>query len=185
MYKQGLTSSMFSMAIQRDSGGYIAFGGLPPVSYNETFAKAPIQVLSQRGSGLSFYTITPDALEFKGSARTQNDQFIVDSGTTLFYAPSSTARAINSLFSPKATTQGGTYVVDCKAKAPAFAVKVGGVSLSINAADMILSDPSGLCISGIQDGGSGPFILGDVFMKNVVSVFDVGASEMRFAEHVY
>jgi hypothetical protein len=185
MYKQNLSSSMFSMAIQRNSGGYIAFGGLPPVTFNETFAKTPIQVLSSHSSGFTFYTITPDALVFPGSPAAQSSQYIVDSGTTLLYAPSSTAKAINSLFSPKATTQGGTYVVDCNAKVPSLAVKIGGVSFTINPKDMVLSDPSGLCISGIQDGGSGPFILGDVFMQNVVSVFDIGASEMRFAEHVY
>ena len=50
----------------------------------------------------------------------------------------------------------------------------------INAADLIL-DSDGSCFTGIDDGGEGPYILGDVFLKNVVAVFDVGASEMRFA----
>lgn len=55
---------------------------------------------------------------------------------------------------------------------------------------MILSftdqDGSITCITGIDDGGvdvpgRSLFILGDTFMKNVVSVFDVGAGELRFA----
>jgi hypothetical protein len=42
------------------------------------------------------------------------------------------------------------------------------------------------CLTGPQDGGEeGPFILGDTFLNNVVAVFDVGASEMRFAQHNY
>ena len=38
------------------------------------------------------------------------------------------------------------------------------------------------CISGISNGEIyAPYILGDVFMKNVLVVFDVGAGELRFA----
>jgi hypothetical protein len=29
------------------------------------------------------------------------------------------------------------------------------------------------------------YILGDVFLKNVVAVFDIGASQMTFAPHNY
>jgi hypothetical protein len=189
MYKQNLSSAMFSMAIQRGSaGGYIAFGGLPPVTFNQTFAKTPIQVLSAGGSSQrTFYTITPDALVYTKSAKTQTSQYIVDSGTTLVYLPTSLAKTINGLFSPKATLDSsqGVYTVNCNAKAPALGVKIGGTTFQINAKDMILSDPSGICISGIQDGGSGPYILGDVFLQSVVAVFDVGATEMRFAVHNY
>ena len=46
-----------------------------------------------------------------------------------------------------------------------------------------------ICISGVDDGGSSlaqdVFILGDTFQKNVVSIFDVGAAEMRFAPREY
>jgi Eukaryotic aspartyl protease len=42
-----------------------------------------------------------------------------------------------------------------------------------------------VCISSIYNGGNSSdqstYILGDAFLKNVVSVFDVGAAEMRFA----
>lgn len=33
----------------------------------------------------------------------------------------------------------------------------------------------------ITDGGSGPYILGDIFLHNVVAVFDVGDAVMQFA----
>lgn len=55
----------------------------------------------------------------------------------------------------------------------------------ISQADMLLQasiDPAtGLCEVGVMDGGMGPYVLGDTFMNNVVSVFDIGAGEMRFA----
>jgi hypothetical protein len=192
MYQDGLSSSMFSMAIERDAqgsaGGYIAFGGLPPVSYAGDFAATPIQVTTSPGYSGSgsflFYTMTPQGFSYGGQAVTQSQPYIVDSGTTLIYAASDVASSINRLFSPKAGTSGGLYVVNCDAKAPSFGVTIGGQTFQINASDMILANGDGTCISGIQDGGSGPFILGDVFMKNVVTVFDVGAGEMRFAAHV-
>ena len=44
-----------------------------------------------------------------------------------------------------------------------------------------LVDPTtGYCAVAIASGGSGPYILGDVFLQNVVAVFDVGGAEMRF-----
>lgn len=56
----------------------------------------------------------------------------------------------------------------------------------IDRADMLLQasvDPAtGLCAIGVMDGGgTGPYVLGDTFMNNVISVFDIGAAEMRFA----
>jgi hypothetical protein len=185
MYKDNLTTPMFSMAIERNTGGYIAFGGLPPVNYTGDFASTPIQVYTGRSSGsaLTFYTITPDAIVYTGSAKSQTQQYIVDSGTTLMYFPTSIATTLNNLYSPKQNPNTGA--ISCTAKAPALAIKIGGTTFAINPADMILKDSSsGQCVSAIQDGGtSGPFILGDVFMKNVVAVFDVGAAEMRFAAH--
>lgn len=206
---------MFSLALQRgQNGGYIAFGGLPPVDVAESdFATAKIETLSlgsRASSGLTFYAMTPDAVGAAGAgagagtgggskggkngtatvrAGSNNEQYIVDSGTTLNYLPSALAKQLNSQFSPKAKLQSGAYLVDCNAKPPAFSVTVGGKSFAADPQDLIIKDQpdktSGLCITGFQDGGSGPFILGDAWMKSVVVVFDVGASEMRFASHKY
>jgi aspergillopepsin I len=192
MWKLGLSAPSFSLALQRGSGGVIAFGGLPPVTSIGTFGTTALQnfngMVGSAFNGQTFYTITPDALVFTGAASKQTSQYIIDSGTTLNYLPSTTAKAINSLFSPKAVSSGGVYKVACNAKPPAFGVKIGGVTLVVNPVDMILADEaSGTCVSAIQDGGAapGPFVLGDAFLNNVVVVFDVGAAQMRFAQHTY
>jgi hypothetical protein len=184
MYKAGLSSSSFSMAIERGSGGYIAFGGLPPVKYdNSSWATTPIKkssIYQGDSNQYGFYSMTPEAIVYKGSAAKQTDDWIVDSGTTLMYAPIDTANAIDNLFKP-ASPDGQT--VDCNAKAPDLAVKIGGKTFKINPADLIVNN-GGTCISGII-GSSAPYILGDTFMKNVVVVFDVGAAELRFAQSQY
>lgn len=73
--------------------------------------------------------------------------------------------------------------MNCNAIAPAFAVKIGGVVFSVDKRDMIMDDGTGqgTCQGGVSDGGTyAPYVLGDVFMKNAMVVFDVGASELRF-----
>jgi Eukaryotic aspartyl protease len=187
MYKDGLSSAMFSMAIQRGSnGGYIAFGGLPPVAYDaNSWAKTTIKKTTIFGSGLpqyGFYTMVPDAIVYPGAPAIQSENYIVDSGTTLMYAPTAVANAINKLITPP-STDGQTF--SCNATAPAVGIKIGGKTFNINPADMLLDAGNGLCISGIQGTSSAPYILGDTFMKNVVVAFDVGAAEMRFAASQY
>ena len=171
--------------------------------YNET------EMLTQ----YSFYTIIVDAYIYRGSdaSATGNggswwnslvnwpgisvDKFpvIVDSGTTLLALPSKMASDIFALYDPPASfvpEQGG-YFAPCDAAVPELSVVIGGHPFRISAADMLLqsqtisSNGSTLCLVGVADGGEGPYILGDTFLNNVVAVFDVGASEMRFAEHHY
>ena len=96
------------------------------------------------------------------------------------------AEAIANAFQPRAVYlyQWGTYFVECTAIPPHFAILIEGVEFWINPADLIyrdLVDPlTGYCAVGVASGGPGPYILGDVFLQNVVAVFDVGAAEMRF-----
>lgn len=80
--------------------------------------------------------------------------------------------------------QWDSYFVDCDAVPPELAIIIDDVEFRINSADLIykdLVDPmTGYCSIGIASGGAGPYILGDVFLQNVVAVFDVGGAEMRF-----
>lgn len=102
---------------------------------------------------------------------------------------------MNAAFSPAAvySDDEGAYVVDCDATPPTHTITIAGTAFTINPLDMILyagtdDDGNDVCISGIDDGGDDSsedvYILGDTFQKNVVTVFDVGAVEMKFAPHV-
>jgi hypothetical protein len=47
-----------------------------------------------------------------------------------------------------------------------------------------VKDPStGLCLSGIGYTSAQPYILGDTFMQQLVSVFDTGKMQVRFAKY--
>ena len=96
------------------------------------------------------------------------------------------ADAVNQAFEPPAVYMWlyGAYFTSCDAIAPQVAVVLDGVKFFINPVDLIyrtMVDPlTGLCMTAIASGGSGPYILGDVFMQNALVVFDVGQAKMRF-----
>lgn len=83
----------------------------------------------------------------------------------------------------------GAAFAPCDASVPVLGAQINGTVFYISEDDLLMQeyvDPeTGYCLIGPQDGGSGPYILGDTFLNNVVSVFDVGASEVRFAAHNY
>ena len=96
------------------------------------------------------------------------------------------AEAISESFDPPGAYmfQYGAYFAPCDAVAPRMAVIIDGSRFWISPTDLIykdLVDPaSGMCMLGVSTGGSGPYVLGSVFLQNVLAVFDVGAAQMRF-----
>ena len=96
------------------------------------------------------------------------------------------AEAIAAAFEPRAVYlwQWGGYFAPCDSVPPIVSVIINGVHFYIDPADLIyqdMKDPlSNYCQIGVASGGSGPYILGDVFLQSVVAVFDIGAAQMRF-----
>jgi hypothetical protein len=202
IYNQGLSPPLFSLALERDiSGpdGYLALGGLPPVPFVDNFTSTPILLTTFPGSpsAFAFYTINIDGFSLNGKSLPvvggPDIQWIVDSGTTELWLPTPAFVAISEAYDPPA---GGQYInqdgfpgysVDCNATAPEFSIIIGGTNFRVNPLDMILQETSKegetVCSIGFFDGGTDSvlYILGDTFQRNVVSVFDVGAAEMRFA----
>jgi Eukaryotic aspartyl protease len=182
-----------------------------PVRYSTTFARTPIEyttitsTTTVNGTTTSFnqteyqmYTISVENFSFaKQISRFQlnpspekiliqkpEGKLIIDSGTTLMFLTAALAASINAQFTPASRydekTQ--TYFVGCNATAPRVGLTIGGTTFWLDPKDMVQSDgPGANCISGVQAGGEGTMIVGDVFLKSVLAVFDVGAGEMRFA----
>lgn len=204
-FVENLTDPVFSLSINRNDtlfgfGGYLTIGGIPDitdptVNASEVLAVTPIEYLSAGGETsdvFTFYTITVEELVYETSPGPNATQFIVDSGTTLNYFPTADADAFNALWDPPAVYNSsfGLYTVPCNATPPELGVVIGGEVFYHNPADLIyeLGVPGlpNLCGSGIADGGDvGPLILGDVFLKNVLAVFDVGESLMGFSSRMY
>ncbi|KAF7371069.1 Acid protease [Mycena sanguinolenta] len=194
--KQGVvTNPFFSLALNRGALtvnttedpnlGFLAFGGTPPVTLDTTAVTVPIHWGYSATTGdpstksnavFLYYTVDVAGYTFPGSTSvtTKNNNTIVDSGTTLNYLPTKVAKAYNAQFVPKAKLDkdSGLYFVECNATVPAFSILEAGTD----------DDGNIVCISGTQDGGEDTpenvFILGDVFLHNVVSTFNIKTDEL-------
>ncbi|KAL2127460.1 hypothetical protein VTI74DRAFT_10695 [Chaetomium olivicolor] len=194
MVNQGLVDPIFSIAIDRNaSTGMLAFGGIAPATGLDLSRTATLDMvittvvsIPETAYQYSFYTVIPDGWYFDQNTNTKKIPYIVDSGTTLNYLPEQLADAINASFDPPAVYMWmyGAYFTSCDAIVPDVAVVMDGTKFYINPVDLIyrtLVDPlTGLCMTSIASGGSGPYILGDAFMQNALVVFDVGQAKMRF-----
>ncbi|KAK4163044.1 aspartic peptidase domain-containing protein [Cladorrhinum sp. PSN259] len=203
LVEQGQIEPVFSIAIDRnDSTGVLILGegepwgvvsGLGGGSRRDPVVEVDMIItnlnnVAKTASEYSFYTIIPDGWYYDQTTNEKKMPYIVDSGTTLCYLPPDLAKQINSAFSPPAVYlwMYGAFFTTCNAIAPpSLAVIIDGFKFWINPRDLIyrdIKDPmTGLCMTAIASGGiGGPYILGDVFMQNVLTIFDVGEAKMRF-----
>jgi hypothetical protein len=103
-------------------------------------------------------------------------EFLVYSGTTFIFAPSSSVAAFYSQFVPAASATGS---IPCNAQVPPFAIAIGGQAFNINPSDLLYRNGAD-CIVGVQPtppGGTN--VLGDVFPTNVLADFDWGNETIR------
>lgn len=192
---KGKIDSKFSLALERGSaGGQLALGGLPDVDFNkDALVSVPFLKPTINGETTNkfvYYAMQPDGYKLDGTSETTSWAAIVDSGTTLAYLPSADATAINNAYDPPSVLVKsiGMFVNKCDATPPEFAISIGGKDFNINAKEMILQNslasPENACVTGIQGTGGDIALLGDVLLKNVIAVFDLGKEELSFAPHV-
>ncbi|RFU32941.1 hypothetical protein B7463_g3397, partial [Scytalidium lignicola] len=179
----------FSLALERgDAGGYIAFGGLPPVNFTRDFIFTPFTGMNYYGHHDSgrYYPIQPQGFELNGAKETTEYRAIVDSGTAANRLPKDIADKVNAAFNPPAVYDASLdlYITACNATTPSFSFTIGDKSFPMNPKDMFLAvSYNNLCAtsftSGLPVGGGaypeGFYILGDAFLNSLVAVFDVGA----------
>lgn len=82
----------------------------------------------------------------------------------------------------------GGYFTTCDAVTPRVAVVIDGTPFYLNARDLIFrtmpDEVTGLCMTAFHDGETGPFVLGGVFLKNVLAVFDIGENVFQLASRM-
>lgn len=210
MAAQGLIDPYFSLAVQRTPfnsstghGGYLALGSLPPVPHSPDFAVTPVEiteavplsVISGKRQ-LSFWTVTVRGAVFNSSTHpprsnsTPPFQAVVDSGNPSSFFPHALAASLNRAFNPPATpipSNPSVYSLACDATPPTLGLMIGNQTFYHAPEDLIINTGGGTCVSALGNADAAPFqgvvlyFLGDVFLKNVLAVFDFGKDEMRFA----
>jgi len=212
MFNQKLAAPLFSIALNRDvsqseeaPGGVLAVGGIPDIPHGTFWSSSNITVIGMDGTTgqpeYQFYAIDIDGWAVSANQNADFDvkmtgntkktpllsaptqDVIVDSGTSLIYAPSAVAAGVAAAFNPPAAVDRSTglYHVACDATVPLFGIVVSSKVFYINRLDMIIDSGLGFCVMGVQSNNGGLTIVGDVFMRNVLTVFDVGAAQVRFS----
>jgi hypothetical protein len=204
MVKQGLVKdAVFTLAIDRvprgtppsSPAGMMAFGGLVPNKYYDApFTSVPIET-SEGSKEMTYYTVTHELLYGLANGTIVSGgtyQSDVDSGTAPNMIPSLAAANLNKQFVPPAVYNDTLHywTVDCNAKAPYAAFKIGGKVMPMDPRDMIVRSMNGLlgyentCFSAFGDGGAGgkgTTLIGAVWQRGYVIAYDQGRSMIHFA----
>ncbi|KAL7783947.1 aspartic peptidase domain-containing protein [Trichoderma afarasin] len=203
IFRKNLTAPLFSIAMERGSGGAFAIGGLPSVPITPNFVSTPILIADIGNLGVlglrsnfSYYTIVAEnyvVSDSKGNEkRTPGAGIyaIVDSGTFLTMLSPTITKPLYEAFreAPVSPPEAqGSFLVPCNATAPQFGIEIADQTFYMSPEDLILQDMrlDDMCLLGVQPTtGNRPSILGATWLHSVLAVFDVGASQMRFAPRI-
>ncbi|KAJ9612586.1 hypothetical protein H2200_004183 [Cladophialophora chaetospira] len=205
LFEQHKISPQFAVSISRPSGkevlsygGVLTIGGLPhledpKVNATDDFASASFETydsseLNETTHGLPLladYVISVEGIYYGAlgnmSVNSKPAQYLLDCGSPGIKIPIAHFNNWLAMFNPP--LQGGAEnEVSCSAPVPEFKFKIGGKLFPINPADLVQKWTDGRCyqtLSGSDGSGAPPYLLGDLFYRNVVAVHDWEKLEMR------
>ncbi|KAF8129279.1 aspartic peptidase domain-containing protein [Boletus edulis] len=159
------------------SGSELYIGGVNQSLYKGNVTYAPVTVQA-------FWRINVDSLNANGQAISKNIPAIVDTGTTLILGSTDAVRQFYSGLSATAR-DGGLYTMPCNAM-PNVSVTIQGKLFAISAEAFNLGfydTARTQCVGGIASTDiDDMWILGDIFLQNVYSIFDFGKASVGFAD---
>ncbi|XP_070151124.1 lysosomal aspartic protease-like [Polyergus mexicanus] len=170
---------IFSFYLNRDPsaevGGELILGGVDHDHYEGNITYFPVTHESYWQFGLDHVTIADNILS-------PNSQAIADTGISLIVGPSDVINNINQLI-------GADYNgnVDCNTidQLPTIGFVLSGITFNLTSKDYIIQDEEdgvAICISGFEASAESLlWILGEVFLVQYYSVFDLGRNQVGFA----
>jgi len=185
-----LTENVFSFYLQSDTAkdGELLLGGIDSAHYTGSLWYTP--VIHE-----TYYMVQQQGATINGKNITNVTKAVIDSGTSTLVGPTSEVAAVARMVNAT-SVRSGEYQVDCKQTLPDITFTLGsngksesfvisGETWKIKICEFevfctCLMGMIGLDIPPVDDG---PFwILGDVFMRDWYSVFDVGNNQVGFAK---
>ncbi|CAG8617860.1 8209_t:CDS:1 [Acaulospora morrowiae] len=180
-----LANSFFGFHLSRalDAGdvGTLTLGDVDKTKFTGTISNN--NVIGATG----FWLIKLDSACVDGLSTVTSRGAIIDTGTTLVLIPTADATAIHAKI-PGSQDIGGEFAIPCNTTSK-VSFAFGGVSYNIDPRDLArtpIPNSQGLCLSGIasSDALGQTWLVGDVFLKNVYSVFDIEKKTVGFAPSV-
>jgi len=171
---------VFSFKLSNDSAELFV-GGTDETLFEGDFTYVPV---TQEG----YWQVVLDSLTVGGQNVFSSNisvSSIIDTGTTLIVGDTQTVQAAYQSIKGATDNGDGTWSVPCDAT-PDVALGFGNQSFTVAPATFVLGAGAGAttCIGGLSynDAIAGQFwIVGDVFLQNVYTAFDVGNSQVGFA----
>ncbi|KAL8833681.1 MAG: hypothetical protein Q9170_004126 [Blastenia crenularia] len=181
---RALTSNVFGVNLQRSSDGStdgeLSFGAPDITKFQGDLSYTNLV------DGASMWEIPVDDTNVNGSpCRFAGRTAIIDTGTSFMLLPPADAKQLHSQI-PSSQANGETYSIPCASNA-SLQLIFSGISYNISPADYVGSptnDGSSICTSNIvgrRPFGEDQWLVGDVFLKNVYSVFDYDEARIGFA----
>ncbi|ORZ07621.1 rhizopuspepsin 4 precursor [Absidia repens] len=178
LIEQGLIKNpvfgVFLGKASKGGGGEYLFGGINKSKVSGEFTK--VKVDNSQG----WYQIDVDGGSAGKGGKIDKFNGIVDTGTTLLLFTDEVAKQAGDAL--KATDNGdGTFSIPCD-NSEDLTLTISGTDFVIPAEDLIYAKQGSQCIAGFGSSGMEFAILGDVFLKNVYTVFDQKTPEVQFAK---
>ncbi|KAK0732594.1 aspartic peptidase domain-containing protein [Apiosordaria backusii] len=186
---QNAFKPIVAVSMNRDSDGVndgqVTFGGVDPAKYVGEIAYSNVPDVEKKNGE---WTIPLDGFSFDGKkADISTRKAVIDTGTTYIFASPLDVAALFKLVPGSSSEEKSgyfEYTVPCETKT-AFKITFAGVSYEIPAKDWIAQVEDKKCLSRIYgypdlaEFRPGVWVMGDVFLKNVYSVFDGDNNNMR------
>ncbi|KAF9955291.1 Type I transmembrane sorting receptor [Mortierella alpina] len=155
-------------------GGQYLFGGIDSTKYTGELTYVPV---TKKG----YWQISIEDVGFNDQSLGVASQGIVDTGTTLIIVGDEAAASIHSNIGGAFNDPKDGWMVPCSLKDSSdhISFTMANTAFKVAVADLAYDDAgdgSGNCISGVQGGQKGLWILGDVFIKNNYCVFSQTSS---------
>lgn len=175
-----LKSNIFSVDLNRAADGtntgQLTFGGTDSAKYS-----GDITYTSVDSSAGGHWAVALDDMAYDGTEAGVTDKLAyLDTGTSYAFGPADDVAALHKLIPGASSKDGVTYTAPCDSDKPIVLV-FSGVDHEISVADWLSSaDTDGTCTSNIfgREAVTGAFLFGDVFLKNVYTVFDADDSRV-------
>ncbi|KAF9926970.1 hypothetical protein BGZ67_007801 [Mortierella alpina] len=155
-------------------GGQYLFGGIDSSKYTGELTYVPV---TKKG----YWQIAIEDVGYNGRSLRVASQGIVDTGTTLIIVGDEAAASIHSNIGGAFHDPKDGWIVPCSLRDSSdhISFTMANTAFKVAVADLAyddVGDGSGNCISGVQGGQRGLWILGDVFIKNNYCVFSQTSS---------
>ncbi|OIW27553.1 acid protease [Coniochaeta ligniaria NRRL 30616] len=169
-----LKSNIFSVSLSRNSDGpntgEVTFGGIDASKYTGDISYTPVSA-----SAGGDWAISLDDMAYDGNkAGIKGRLAYIDTGTSYMFGPPEDVALLHKLIPGAKSSDGFLYTVPCNSD-KALTVIFSGVAYTLSPKDW-MSPPAGdTCTSNFygQAVVQGAWLLGDSFLKNVYTVFDV------------